>query len=329
MEVHLRNSILWVFKASLFGGLVTFLLAVSQSSLAAGNELVPTAIAIDLLLTVPVVYFLLIRRSAVPRITVVPVFLLCFFIGSTVLPYGLGVMGVLGTIVIPAVEIVLLGFLGVRIFRARRAYAEQEHSQLDLMENLRTAFERELKPAALARAAAFEVGILAYLLFIWRRPEGQFFTYHRRNSPRLLLAIFLFLLVVETIGLHLLLSLWSPTIAWIATALSVYVGIQLVAHFKAISIRPIVVTDAAVLIRCGILGDVSIPRGSIESISGVDSSRSDGFDLLPLGGMSQPNLQVLLSQPVPVYGVYGTKRETDLIRINVDDPAGFMRAIDS
>jgi hypothetical protein len=259
----------------------------------------------------------------------VPVFFVCFFIGSTILPAGLGVISLVGTFVIPAIELILLVFLGLRIFRTRRAFALGKNYGLDLMENLRRAFEVEVKPAAIARAVAFEVGVFAYLLFAWRRPRTAGYTYHQNSSPRLLLVIFLFLLAVETLGAHILISLWNPTIAWIATGLSLYFCIQLTAHFKAMAIRPIVITDTLLMIRCGILGDASIPRSAIKRVSSVGGDGPEGLDLLPLGGMSQPNVQIELSEPNWVYGVYGMRKEAILIRVSVDEPSEFIKAVSS
>lgn len=322
------NTFRWALKVAVLVSILGGLIAISQSSLLAADEFIPIALAFDLLISIPVIYFLMIRKTAVPRITVVPVFFACFLIASAVLPEGIAFLGYAGLILIPAVELVGITYLGFRIYRTRRAYLGENDTRLDTIERLRRAFEREMKPVAVARVAAFEIGVIAYLLFIWRKPAGTSFSYHRLNGAQVLLTVLLFVLVVETIGLHLLLSLWSDTVAWVATALSIYLTIQIVAHLKAVSLRPIVVTDRAVLIRCGILGDAAIPRRIVESAEAINGTdETPAFDLLPLGVMSQPNVSLNLREPVAVYGIYGIKNDATVLRISVDDPTTFIEAV--
>lgn len=328
MRTASRNSIRWSLKLGVFCSLLGGLIAISQSSLAAADELVPTALAIDLMLTVPLIYFLMIRKTAVPKITAVPVFLACFLIASSVLPEGVEFVGFAGLFLIPSLELGALAYLGYRIYRTQQAFRDEQLEGLDLMERLRNAFVRELKPAVVARAAAFEIGVLAYIMFVWRMPDGTSFSYHRQNGTRALLIILLFLLGVETIVLHLLLALLNEIVALIATALSIYFAMQVLAHLKAVSLRPIVVTDQDLFVRCGILGDVVIPRVNIDSVEPIIGiTDTAAFDLLPIGKMSQPNVRLHLREPATVYGIYGLAKPVKRLQISVDDPAGFADAI--
>lgn len=329
MTLKATVSTVWTIKIGIFLSLPAGLVAISQSSLMAADEIIPTALAIDFLFTLPIVYFLLIRKTAVPRATVIPVFFGCFLIASSVVPGDLTFMSLAAVVLIPAVELAGLGYVGFRIFRTRKAYLGEQADGSDLMERLRNAFTRELKPPALAQAAAFEVAALVYALVAWRRKSEAGFTYHRQNSPILILSLFLFLIVAETVALHLLIALWSEMLAWIATALSVYFALQIFAHMKALRLRPIVVMKSEVRLRCGILGDAVIPRVLIESAERITQVKDaeDGIDLLPVGGMSQPNVCLTLREPIAIFGVYGMKRRGRLIRLCVDDPPAFLTAL--
>ena len=66
-------SLIWAAKVGLFLSLLGVLIAISQSALMTADALIPAALAIDFIFSVPVAYFLLIRKTSVPRITVVPV----------------------------------------------------------------------------------------------------------------------------------------------------------------------------------------------------------------------------------------------------------------
>ena len=323
-----NNALVFSFKVVVIVSLLGSLVAISQSSLVSNDDdLVRTALAIDFLFTVPIIYFFLIRKTSIPPITVVPVFLASFALASLSLPDGIGLISVAGWVLVPTVELLVFGYLIFRIYRTRRAY-QDEANQFDLMERLRNAFVRELKPPFIAQAAAFEVAILAFAFLKWRRPKERGFSYHRTNGSLPTLAVFLFLLVAETVGLHFLLSIWSSRLAWIVTALSIYFIVQIVAHLKALYLRPIVVTRSSVFVRCGILGDAVIRRESVESaeiVNGADDV--DGIDLLPLGGMSQPNVRLTLTEPAAVNGLYGFESRGSVVRLYLDDPTAFRHMV--
>lgn len=328
MNLRTNNAFVVSFKIVVLVLLLGSLVAISQSSLFASYDLIRTALAIDFLFTVPVLYFFLIKRTSIPPITVIPVFLASFALASLLLPDGVGIMRVAGWVLVPAVEFVVFGYLVFRIYRMRKTYLDEAGQGLDLMERLRNGFVRELKPPFVARSAAFEVAIFAYVLFKWRRPREAGFSCHRTNGSTPVLAVFLFLLVTETVGLHFLLSMWSPTLALVVTAFSIYFIVQIVAHLKALRLRPIVVTDSSLLLRCGILGDAVIPREAVESaemVGGADDTK--GIALLPLGGMSQPNVRVTLTEQVTIYGLYGFESRASVVRVYVDDPSAFIDAI--
>src|SRR5688572_25141020 len=126
------NTIRWALKVTVLVSMLFGLLAISQSSLMSADEIIPTALAIDLLISFPVVYFLMIRKTTVPRITVLPVFFLCFFIASSVLSDGVPLLAYAAIILIPAVELVGLTYLGFRIYRTRNVYLRERSTGSDL-----------------------------------------------------------------------------------------------------------------------------------------------------------------------------------------------------
>lgn len=321
----------WTIRAGFFAALAVSVLMIAISPAVSDSSVLATAAAIDLVITLPIVYYFLIRGSAVPRVTVVPVFIACVLAGAAALPDGhRGFFNIVIMFGVPAVELTVLGYLGYRIFKTRRAYLDESRSGSDLMETLRLAIVRDLKPAFVARAAAFEIGIFAIAFFKWKAPENGGFSYHRRSGAQSVLIVFLCVLVVETIVLHILLSLWSPAAAWLMTAISVYFAFQVFAHLKAVRLRPIEISDREIRLRCGILGDAVITRDQIvrvETVSPASPRHLETFDLLPLGAMSQPNLRIDLSEPVSVFGVYGVEKRVSNIRIAIDEPEQFIEAL--
>ncbi len=331
MSATLNLTSHWTIKAGFFAVLAASVMMIAFSPAVSGSSVLATAAAIDIVITLPVVYYFLIRGSAVPSVTTVPVFIACVLAGAAVLPdEHRGFFNIVIMFGVPAVELVVLGYLGFRIFRTRRVYLDESRTRSDLMETLRLAIVRELKPAFAARAAAFEIGIFAIAFLKWKTPENGGFSYHRRSGAQTLLVVFLSVLAVETVVLHMLLSLWSPTAAWLTTALSIYFAFQVFAHLKAIRLRPIEITDSEIRLQCGILGDMVISRDQIvrvEMVSLASPGDRETFDLLPLGAMSQANVRIDLTEPVSVFGVYGFEKRVSNIRIVIDEPEQFIEAL--
>ncbi len=328
-----RNKVFsgWTIKIVVLFSLATGIVLVTRSPLVATSDIVATAAAVDLVITLPLLYYVLIRKTAVPTITIIPVFVICVLLASLLLPAGnSGFLDAVWMYGIPAAEVFVVGYLLYRVFRTRTAYLNDKLAGLDLMERLRTAVEKELRPAFLARAVAFEMGTIAIAFFKWRRPTNSGFTYHKRNGPIVLLSVFLFLLIVETTIMHAVLARWSVMGAWVITGLSIYVAVQIMAHLKALALRPIEISEAEVRIRCGILGDSVIDRSlitAVEKIAGGEADDGGALRLLPLGTLSQPNVRIDLCQPISGFVAYGIERKFRRCLLSVDDVEAFVERL--
>lgn len=326
----------WLVKAGLFFAFVSTILTIATSQWAASEPLLASAAAVDLIFAIPVAYFILIRRSSIPKVTVLPVFFASVTAAYFLIPQiGQGVVSAVVNYALPAVEIVALGYIVLRLGRIVRAYRQTNDEGLDVIERLRSAFERELKPPFVARAASFELGVFIFAFIKWRRPKPpsanfETFAYHRANGSVQLLAVLLFLLAAETIIVHILLAMWSPTAAWVVTALSIYFAIQVFAHLNALLLRPILVTENELLLRCGILGDAMIRLDHIYSADKAVSQTDDKIPsaiLTPLGQMSQPNVTIHLSTETKLNGIYGIAKPIKTVSFRVDEPERFIAAV--
>lgn len=82
-EIHINQNVInFGIPLALFGTLILLM----KSSFLNGNDTLNFAITADLLLTVPVVYFLLIRKSEIPNTTAVPVMIIGLLVGSFFIP---------------------------------------------------------------------------------------------------------------------------------------------------------------------------------------------------------------------------------------------------
>ncbi len=79
----------------------------------------------------------------------------------------------------------------------------------------------------------------------------------------------LFVLVLETAGLHFLLLKWSPVAAYVSTALSTYSIVFFVADLASMVKRPIVFHNDRILFRIGIRRNATIARDDIKRLTPV------------------------------------------------------------
>ncbi len=311
-------------KAGILFAILLSSILVARSSWITSDPMIGTAITIDLLFSIPIVYYFFIRHSAIPKITVVPVFGLGVISASLLLPEGERQLLDLAILyAVPLVEISVLGYLAYRVYRTRTAFMAEAGRGRDLMERLRAAFEREIKPPFVARIAAFELGLFYYSLFRWRpKRDADSFTYHRKNGSILLLMVFLFLLMAETVVVHILAAQWNSVVAWVLTAASIYFGLQIVAHLKAMFVRPVQITDTELLIRCGAFGDTAIELDSIRNIRvGAAISEAGVIKLGALGDLSEANMTLDLDRDATLNGYYGLAKTFQSISFFVDEPA--------
>lgn len=319
-------------KALILFAILFCSIAVARSSWIISEPLIGKAVTIDLLVSLPIIYFLFIRRSSIPKITVVPVFMLGVLTASLLLPAGGRQLLDLAIVyAVPAIELFVAGYLCYRVYRTRAAYMADAGRGHDVMEKLRNAFVREIKPDLVARIAAYELALVYYAVFRWRSSRNaNSFTYHRKNGSISMLVVFLFLMGAETTIVHVLLSQWSPTAAWVMTAASIYLWLQIAAHLKAVMFRPVQITEGNLLIRCGALGDAVIDLNSIKRVViGEPDGKAPAVAarLVALGGFSKANVTLDLVAEHTLFGYYGIARTFRSISFYVDEPAKLQDAI--
>lgn len=314
--------------------LVAYLAAalIARSAPFATSPTLPYVVSLDLTAGVVVVgWVLLVRMAHAPRVTLAPLFLISIAIASLVLPPDRrGLLGEIG-LVAQMIELAVLAFGGWMLVRViRRAARPAGGPDRDLLMSLHDAIAVELGPRV-AGVLATELALVAYAVGGWfRRPTlvggARSFTYLRAWTP--LLAGLIVLLAVETLGVHLLVSLASPTIAWALSAVSSYGVLWLIGDAQAARHRPILVDSERLLVRVGLRWTVGIPRAAILEVRPARSADS-GATRKPLIASldGNPNVRLSLAAPVVARGPLGITRSATEIMVGVDDPDAFISAL--
>lgn len=186
----------------------------------------------------------------------------------------------------------------------------------------------EIIPARLARTTLSELTMLRIGLFSWNAPiqvpaDANAHAYHRYLTP--MLATFIGLQLIELAVVHLLVSLWNETVAFVLLAISAWGLIWLVALMKSFRLFPVLLGSDALHVRSGTIVDVRIPLSMIVPIKQpVDAERLKAKATLNLAIMSSPNVCVHLSESVKYKTFLGREKSVDLIALRLDEPGPFV-----
>ena len=137
---------------------------------------------------------------------------------------------------------------------------------------------------------------------------------------------FLVLVGVEIPVAHVLLSLYSPTVALVASALSAYGLLFLYAEYRATLLRATTLEDDAVHIRHGVLGDQRVPYAAIASVERVDLRPRRARGQLRFVGTVNANVRLTLHPDAQLDTLLG-RRPVGAIHLALDEPAAFLAAL--
>lgn len=292
------------------------------------------AIVLDLLITVPLVYFLIIRKRDVPKITVLSLFVVGIIVASLVIPMEHQfLLSQIKAIALPLAEFGILSFVGLKVYQTVRAYRAQDNTTADFYTAVTKACKEAL-PSPLNKAAATEIAMVYYALFAPRkRPlQAHEFSYHIKSGTPALLSAFMFIILVEVFVLHILVQQWSPLAAWILTALSVYSCLQVFALVRAIKQRPIVLDTAkqALVLRFGFFSETTISIGAIKSVelsTGMLPEDKSIISLSPIGALTPHNVVVHLKEAATLQQLYGMEKTYKALAFYVDDKERFTKQL--
>ncbi|MFK8044368.1 MAG: hypothetical protein AB8B72_02655 [Crocinitomicaceae bacterium] len=297
------------------------------------NQLAP-AITLDLVLTLPLVYFLIIRKKSIPKTTIVPVLIVGVVTASFIIPNEhQGLLDSFKFWVLPFVELFVITYVFLTIRKSVKSFKKHNTGQFDFHHNLKIALG-DILPARAIPFAAMEISAFYYGFIKWKKNEllENEFTYHKETGTKAILLVLLLLILVETFALHLLLIDWSPVFAWILTGLSIYSGFQIIGILKSLIHRPISVNNSKIELKYGLLANVDISFENIETIAHdkreVDKD-SDIVSLSPLGTLEGHNIRIVLKSPIIIEGFYGMNKEAKEIALFIDNSEKFIELISS
>jgi hypothetical protein len=177
-------------------------------------------------------------------------------------------------------------------------------------------------PARVATILATELVVVWLAVTGWfRRPRAGF---AMRSTGWISFAGVLgFVIAVETAGLHIILGMWKPWLAWVSTVSSAYTLLWVIADIQMVRLYPVAITRDALRVMLGIRWRVTIPLAAIESVTECRAVPKGALDL----ALFEPTVLVALRAPIEVVGLLGRRRSGDRIALTIDEPAKFLAAV--
>lgn len=325
-----RNLITFGVQISLFGILILLI----KSPFLPGNETLVVGITADLLLTVPLVYFLLIRKTEIPKTTVIPIMIIGLLIGSYFLPTeNQYYLNFFKTWILPIVEFSVLSFVIYNVRKGIKQYKSKKTGTFDFFTTLKNTCY-DILPKGIVIPVVTEIAVFYYGFLYWKRRELKVneFSYHKDSGTIALLIAIIFIVAIETVVLHILLLKWSNIAAWILTFLSVYSGIQIFGFLKSMFKRPISIENGQLYLRYGIMTETNINLKDIDSveISSKDIELNNETKKLSfLGELESHNIIIRLKKENELIGLYGARKKYKNLAMYVDDKTEFTNQINN
>lgn len=268
-DTTLKNRKIYflLFALLIFTGNWLIVRYLSESSTLAIPE---WPVGFDLLFLIPLTYLWINRKQGRQAfIGAIALFGFGVLLGSWILPTGsknvwlvleqLRFVLLLGVILVQATLIALM---------ISEVIAKKESHNLDIAVD--EAIDRRFGHAGFANLMRIEARMWLYALLREPIKHGfpgeQHFHYHLHQGNASNQQAFLILIGAEIPIAHVLLNLYSPTLALFVTATSIYGFIFLLAEYRATLYRPISIGSETLHIRYGVIGDQIILLSDIAEI---------------------------------------------------------------
>jgi hypothetical protein len=304
--------------------IATACVAVARSrAFAANPDIAAWGITFDLAIGIPLVYwFFVVRGGHARAVTVAPLFLVGLMLASFVVPRAQQqFLGQLRLFVAPAAEVLL----AIALIQRVRQMRLERSSDADPYVRISTAARALVGDTRAAEVVASEFAMLYYALFCWKekpQDDPRAFTLHERSGWSSVVACILVLIVAESVGMHLLIALWSPIAAWIWTALDLWGMVWLIGDYHALRLRRSSIDDEMLHIRYGLRWSVSIPIASIVAIEAVQREEEwKRREVLKVAILEEPRWLITFDAPVIAHGLAGLRKEIRAIALLPDDDA--------
>ena len=327
-----QKSVLIFGIPMLIIGLMIF---ISKTSLFQFNpDNISIGITVDLLFTVPLIYYFLIRKTSIPKTTIIPFLILGIVICSIILPSeNQHYLSLFKTWILPIIELAVISYIIYNVRKGIKSFNLKKDVTIDFFTTLKNTCY-DILPKKVVVPIVTEIAVFYYGFIKWKKRKlaKNEFSYHKDSGTVALLIAIIFIITIESFVFHILLLRWSNIAAWILTFLSIYSGLQLFGFLKSMYQRPISIEKGKLFLRYGIMCETTIDITNIKSVE--ISSKDIELDketrkLSFLGELESHNIILRLKEENTLIGLYGIKRKYKNLAFHVDNKNEFLKTLNS
>ena len=288
----------------------------------------------DFLITIPLIYFLLVRKSVVSNKTIITVVFLGLVIASIILPKeNQELISKIKMLLIPIAEIAIVVYITIVGKKAINKAKEKKDYSLDFFDIVDSACA-EVLPAGIASVLATEISVLYYALISWKKKKltTNEFSYHKDGTAISIILGFLLVVGVEIFVTHSMVENGNNSGGLILAILSGYTILQIIAVLKSLSRRPIFVNKSKkeLVLKFGILSKAIIPFSEIENVELTSKElleKSETKYFSPLGSSSGHNVVIYFNKKIKYNFMYGFKKEAFSLAVFIDEKNEFVELL--
>lgn len=335
--IERRRATVWALGFALaIYALSWLLLSHEPAWLSHGGTLPQWPVTVDLLLTVPAVYWWLHRRDrrrawlGALALAGVGVWIASLLLPDTSGPFWTAVRALRGI----AIALIVLAEVGVIVTMLRLVVRLARERNPD--DALREGVQRRIGSTLAARVVAFDMRMWLHVFARSRRAwiyvGDTHFSYHRKDANASNQLGFLILLAIELPIVHAVLAAFvSATAAWIVTVLTLLSLALMVGHYRATLRCPISLTGDTLYLRYGLaVAEAAIPLDAIAAAATCgDEMPRRAPRLLRLSDAGVPNVRIALREPLTVTGWFGIARVVDTLAVGLDQPREFLAQLNA
>lgn len=242
----------------------------------------------DLTIVLPLFFYLFVVRNRLSLITLLPVVIGGFWFAYFIVPHHdllifdylkYGIYGLEGLFIV--IELFLAAMLLRKIPTLYQNYKQQKEINYFYPPTMRTAMNKTFGEKKLIDIIVYDFSIFYYGFFSWKqkwvdRNHIRSFTIHINSGYFGLFIMLVHAMVIEVIGVHFLIAhFWSPTAAWIFTALDLYALLWIIADYHAVRLSPIVIKDDKLYAQVGIRREIVVDLNTIKSIHSTITGKKE------------------------------------------------------
>lgn len=292
-------------------------------------------VTLDLVLTTPFIYFLIIRKRDIPKTTVASVFVVCLIIASYIIPPAQQtLLNQLKFWLLPLVEFFVISYVLMSVRKTIQQFKVEKKTVPDFYTALCMACKSAF-PKRVAMVFAMEIAVVYYALFAWTTkpiPKANEFTSYKKNAIASVVYALMMIALAESFAVHMLVAKWNELIAWILTWSNLYLCVQLFALVRSLPRRLTYIdtTEKKLYLRSGFFNETIIDIDTITAIKLTARSLPEDGSIVKfsaLGNMDNHNIILHLKEETTLQKVYGMQKPFKALAIYMDEKALFVNQL--